>query len=370
MFSPVSFLSRLPSIIRPRPNSTERIKDMSILKLPQELLILIFRYVGGNKLRRIHACGLTIHKRLHDAAKAILYERFILTGEQLLLLAEHGIQHLQMFTRYLEIHFEPAKAEFIDDWDLVVTEWKMDFNPRYDKMVPRLKDLQKRFAQFTCLKALTLRIKRPERPDGLHCDDFMMDWSPVSLLNNLPWHTLKVLELGTYESYVDTSDHFCPLLALRIPSLKSVQMRMRLTCPEVFNFQDTDITRPSIEKMIIHMNLCLGLNPWLYAPEHCTDEYPYLDPEALYCAMHEAALETVQCLPTLKSLVLTSPASDNVTITIWVTEFVHYRERRLPHGQYDGNQDLDWCDKGIPKFPPQEDEGAGDGTDDTNGNGW
>lgn len=83
-----------------------------------------------------------------------------------------------------------------------------------------------------------------------------------------------------------------------------------------------------------------------------------LGPELLYWDIHEAAFDVVQQLPKLRSLILTSPASDDV-IDIWVTEFVDYCERLLPRGQYGGNKALDWCGFGVPGPSLLEGEGTG-----------
>ena len=90
--------------------------------------------------------------------------------------------------------------------------------------------------------------------------DYLLGSSIANVIKALP-PGLKRLTLDTCGSTLRLSEedrapmHFCPLLALRLPELEQVRIRMRHTCPEILSTPDSTSATPSrLRSLIIRLS--------------------------------------------------------------------------------------------------------------------
>lgn len=85
--------------------------------------------------------------------------------------------------------------------------------------------------------------------------NYLSKWSPTRFLN-APWLSkLSELEIDTCGSEFKSGIHVCLQLALKIPHLRCVRLRMLRICPQIFDLQHQDGARSSkIESIIIKVS--------------------------------------------------------------------------------------------------------------------
>lgn len=124
------------------------------------------------------------------------------------------------------------------------------------------------------LTSFTLRAHGqfdPAQPLAPRHHHYLSMWSPARLLDALWASKLLELEIDTCGSELKNEIHVCPQLALKIPSLRSVRLRMHKICPQIFDLQHEEGARSSkIESIIINLSLketdCLSAG----YRSHCT----------------------------------------------------------------------------------------------------
>jgi hypothetical protein len=146
-------------------------------------------------------------------------------------------------------------------------------------------------------------------------DDYLSLWSPTKLVDVFQATTLSHLVIDTCGSEV--KGHICPGIALSIPSLRSVRLRMQRICPRILTFRAAAVTQDGhsntlplskaeqqdpiplakIQSIIINTSLKESDQfSWGYS-QHCTESKRGWD---LFDDMVTAAIETAEQFPSLK----------------------------------------------------------------------
>lgn len=81
-------------------------------------------------------------------------------------------------------------------------------------------------------------------------------WSPARLLDDLWVSKVSEIEIDTSGSEFKNEIHVCPWLALKIPHLRSVRLRMHRIWPQIFETEHKDRGSSSkTENIIINLSL-------------------------------------------------------------------------------------------------------------------
>lgn len=120
---------------------------------------------------------------------------------------------------------------------------------------------------------------------------------------------------GTYGSEMNSAIHICPQLALQIPSLRSVRLRMCRICPQIFEFRQGDSAMPlQIESIIINLSLQDVDRFSAGFSHHCNEPRRAL---SLYSEMIATGTEIAKQTPSLKVFKILChkhPTSDTMTM--------------------------------------------------------
>lgn len=209
---------------------------MPLQNLPLEILVTILRLVGSDSLRKQEACCLLVSKWWYELAESILLEDLALHANQLHGIPSASLTLLKKCLRRLKINLKPVSDQQVDKLDT-------DFNDVLSSILP----------YCTQLKTFTLFANgyfSTERPLESYTD-YLKECSLGHILKVLPFSILSDLTIDTSGSEIQDKEHLCSQIALRIPSLRSLQLRMRCICPHVLEFDKSS----KIESMIINLSL-------------------------------------------------------------------------------------------------------------------
>ncbi|KAJ5715867.1 uncharacterized protein N7483_013048 [Penicillium malachiteum] len=268
---------------------------MPLQNLPVEILDNILRLVGSDSLRKHEACCLPVSKWWYELAEPILLEELVLSAHQLKRIPENTIIKLQKSLRRLQIHIKPLPERQVDE-ELINS---------LNNVLPRLLPKAARLQQFDFIAN---GYFNPDKP-LVSYKNYLGPWPLMNLVDILPFYILSDLTIDTMGSGVKTGEHICPRIASRIPSLRSIKLRMRCICLQVLEFDH----HSKIEKIII--NLSLKENNLLEAgfSHHCTEQIHAYD---LNDAMVAAATNIATKIPSIKMLRImshTHPGFETVT---------------------------------------------------------
>lgn len=227
---------------------------MPLQNLPLEIIYMILRLVGSGSLRKQEACCLLVSKWWYTLVKPILFEDLDLYANRLKRIPQNEITNLGRYLQLLTIHMEPTSDQRANE----------DLNNSFGRLLPHC----------TQMKTFTFSAASYFDPAKLYIPstNYLGLWSPESLLNMLQFSILSDLTIDTCGSDFNTGVHVCPQIALKLPSLRSIRLRMRRICPLVFELKQNS----KIHSVII--NLSLKENDRFHAQftRHCTESYtPY-----------------------------------------------------------------------------------------------
>lgn len=96
----------------------------------------------------------------------------------------------------------------------------------------------------------------PAQPLAAH-HHYLVAWSPVDFLDGHWVSKFTELEIDTCGSGFKSKVHVCPQLALKIPYLRSVRLRIHKICPRIFDAlqQNDGATSSRIESIIVNLSL-------------------------------------------------------------------------------------------------------------------
>ena len=234
---------------------------MSLRDLPTEILLMIVHYVTGtDTTRRLDLQSLAICKRWYYLAESVLLESITIPIHKISRISRTSQQKIALFTRHLSVDM----GEF-DHLPLPTNHQRLrrptlQWKGLPDKqLVSHLDRLRLLLLKCSNLESFALQIGSHFHLDdspGLR-DDILSSSSPSQLLDSLWPSKITRLEIDTggIDLHPET-DHLCPQLALQIPSLRYVRLRLRQICPDVLRLHETNNFGPSrIEELIINLSL-------------------------------------------------------------------------------------------------------------------
>lgn len=252
---------------------------MPLQDLPFEIFDTILRLVGSDSLRKHEACCLLVSKWWYGLAEPILLEDLVLHVDQLGRIPEKALVRLGRSARRLEIDLKPVSDRQIDE--------ELNVNP--DQV---LSHVLPRCVQLRTFSLLAKGYFNPKTPLASYTN-YLGQGGSMNLLEILPFSVLSDLTIDTSGSEIKAREHICPQIAARIPSLRSVRLRMRCICPQVLDFDHNS----KIESIII--NLSLKESCLLAFSRHCTAP---TSAYGLNDAMVAAATNIATSLPSIKML--------------------------------------------------------------------
>lgn len=190
------------------------------------------------------------------------------------------------------------------------------------------------------MKAFSLRARTdfdPHHPlaPAIH---YLESWSPTRLFDTLDLSTISDLVIDTCGSRFQSGVHICPRV-LKIPSLRSIRLRMQHVCPRLLELGSDS----KIESIIINMSLIEPDRFHAGFSRHCTESMSAYD---LYGDMVTAATMVAGSHPGIKMLRIVShkhPSSETVT-----TDCIKGTKMIL------SDESENWSDDGLPD-PEDED---------------
>lgn len=286
---------------------------MPLQNLPVEIIYKILHIVGSHELRKQK----TVCKWWYTLAEPILLETVILTATLLTQMTEQRHAKLRVWVK-----------------SLIVDMCRFEHWPD-EKGNGALDDIL--MLQYCRLSSFSFRahIEHAGVPLAPRIN-YLSKWSPARFLN-APWLSkLSELEIDTCGSEFKNGIHVCPKLALKIPRLQYVRLRMLRICPEIFDLQSQDSARPSKIKSIIIKVSFKEMDRFTAGfSTHCTESK---GGRVLYNDMVRTATEMVkqtQSLKVLNILIHNFPKEMVVKDCIAGTKMLISDER-----------DWDWSDKG------------------------
>lgn len=258
---------------------------MALQDLPVEILCTVIRFVSSKQLRKQEACCLLVCKRWYTLAEPILLEDLVLSARQFTQLPDQVHAKLRTFSRTLTFHVHGP-----NDWP--AEESLEQLNEKFNSCLLRCS----RLVSFTLLVRTQFDPAQPMAPHN----DYLSLWSPARFLDAFGVCKLSELVLDTCGSEFKDGVHVCPQLALKIPTLRTVRLRMRRICPQVLNLQQRDCALPTrIESIIINLSLKEADRFSAGYSRHCTESRRALE---LYDGMVAAAIDTAKQTSSLKVL--------------------------------------------------------------------
>ncbi|SMY24393.1 unnamed protein product [Zymoseptoria tritici ST99CH_1A5] len=113
-------------------------------------------------------------------------------------------------------------------------------------------------------------IKYPQR-------DYLHGFTMSILMGNLPlMQNLDTFTLDTFGTNFTSTAHMCDELALVIPHIKTVRLRMKWICPKIFSLQKPQSKPTKLE----HLTIKLQASAFDHAPgfQSCSVHSSVLDP--------------------------------------------------------------------------------------------
>ncbi|KJX99720.1 hypothetical protein TI39_contig353g00048 [Zymoseptoria brevis] len=252
----------------------------SLMDLPVELLIDILERVGGRELRRgrgaarlslcrtwyavahpVYLSGLgTTDIRLYGHDIDRITGKLGYSGSRLLMHKNtRRVQDGECPSPYLRNYPPP---ELIDDQvalNQASTEW------RNVRLRGSLNKLFSDMHNFETLETLCVEagcetqfqtIRFPQR-DYLHGSTMSILMANLPIMQNLATFTLD-----TFGTNFTSTAHMCDELALVIPHIKTVRLRMKWICPKIFNLQGLQSKPTKLE----HLTIKLQASAFDHAP--------------------------------------------------------------------------------------------------------
>ncbi|KAJ6049542.1 hypothetical protein N7444_006258 [Penicillium canescens] len=226
---------------------------MSMQSLPVEIVYTVLRFVGSDSLRKQEACCLLVSRWWYNLAETILLEDLVLNTNQLLHIPEKTLDKLRILAQWLTVDMKDT----------------LDSHGHEDHF-------------------------NPEEPLAPHTN-YLETWSPTKLLDTLQCSKISELVIDTCGSEVKGGVHICPHLALNISSLRSIRLRMRSICPQVFDLQHDS----KIESILINLSLMEPDRLHAGFSRHCTETNPAYQ---LCEDMVAAATKVAKSQPSMKIL--------------------------------------------------------------------
>ncbi|KAJ5580198.1 uncharacterized protein N7459_006183 [Penicillium hispanicum] len=254
---------------------------MTLQDLPLEILDTILRLVGSGSLRKHEACCLLMSKWWYGLAEPILLEDLTLHADQLSCIPAKALVRLGRSVRRLEIDLTPASDRQVDE------EFNVNLNEVLSRLLPR-------FVQLRTFTLLARGYFNPKTPMAPYTDYLGQEFS-MKFLEILPFSLLSDLTIDTSGSEITAREHLCPQIAAKIPSLRSLRLRMRCICPRVLEFDHNS----KIESIIVNLSLKESYLLNAGFSHHCTEPKSAYD---LNDAMVTAATNTAASLPSVKML--------------------------------------------------------------------
>ncbi|KAJ5529142.1 hypothetical protein N7527_002535 [Penicillium freii] len=255
---------------------------MTLQTLPLEILCMIIRFIGSDHLRKQEACCLLVCKWWYEVAKPLLLEDLKLSATQLVHAPDHVYPKLRAFLRQLIVDVHGPR-----DWPA-------------EQDIAKLNAILTSLVEGNHLASFTLHVRSQfdsENPLAPR-QQYISTWNPTRFLNVLGTSKLSHLVIDTYGSEMSSAIHICPHLALQIPSLRSVRVRMCRICPQILEFPQGDSAIPSqIESLLINLSLQDVDRFSAGFSHHCTEPRRALD---LYNEMITTGTEIANKTPSLK----------------------------------------------------------------------
>lgn len=311
---------------------------------------MIFRFVGAHyPLKNILVC-----KWWYNIAEPIALEDVVLPADALINLPQEAHKKLASYVQRLDIDLYGARDgcakhnQNQSGQTVTGEEWS-------ETLVHRLDNLSELLPRCTRLGSFSLRLKSQFDPSNplLPREHYLSLWSPTKLVDAFQATNLSHLVIDTCGSEI--KGHICPRIALAIPSLRSVRLRMQKVCPRILGIMGAE-DKPSntldqskaeqrdsapvakVERIII--NLCLKEADRFFAEysRHCTKPTRGWD---LYDEMVTAATETAKQFTTLKVMRILCHKHPLLKI---ITKDCIYGSKMVISD--DGDEDWDWGDDG------------------------
>ncbi|KXG47474.1 uncharacterized protein PGRI_013440 [Penicillium griseofulvum] len=274
--------------------------EMTLQTLPLEILCMIIRFIGSDQLRKQEACGLLVCKLWYEVAKPLLLEDLKLSATQLVQVPDNVYPKLKAFLRELTIDVHGP-----EDWPA-----ERDI-AKFNEILTSLVERSNHLASLTLHVRSQFDLDNPLAPR----QQYISTWDPTQFLTVLGTSNLSHLVIDTYGSEMSNAVHICPLLALQMPSLKSVRLRLCRICPQILEFPRGDSAIPSqIESLIINLSLQNVDRFSAGFSHHCTEPRRALD---LYKEMTTTGIEIAKQNPSLKVFKILChrhPYSDTMTM--------------------------------------------------------
>lgn len=293
---------------------------MPLQTLPFEVIYLILEFVGSATFRKQEACCLLVSKWWYNVAEQVLLKEFVLNANQLDKIPEIAFQRLSSHVQRLTVLTTHAADVYRND----------KLNDVLNQFLPRC----------VHLKAFSLRAQSdfdPHHPLA-PAINYLESWSPTRLFDTLDLSTVSDLVIDTCGSRFQSGVHICPRV-LKIPSLRSIRLRMQHVCPREIEL----VSNSNMESIIINISLIEPDRFHAGFSRHCTESMTAYD---LYEEMVVAATKFADSHPDIKTLRILShkhPYSETVT-----TDCIKGTKMIL------SDENENWSDDGLPD-PDDED---------------
>ncbi|KAJ5085022.1 hypothetical protein N7532_009793 [Penicillium argentinense] len=250
---------------------------MPLHSLPVEVLHIILHFVGSESLRKHEACCLLVSKWWCKLAEPVLLKDLVLNANRLRQIPERALERLKLFLQRLTIDMKHSPDWHADD----------GLNDGFIQLLTRC----------VHLTAFILRAPSQFDPDKplAPVTNYLESWSPTSLFDALHLSTISDLVIDTCGSEFQSGVHVCPRIALKIPSLRSIRLRMHNICPRVLELERDS----KIESIIINLSLKEPDRFHAGFSRHCTEVKSAYE---LYDDMVMAASNVARSQPGIKML--------------------------------------------------------------------
>ncbi|KAJ5587860.1 uncharacterized protein N7459_003625 [Penicillium hispanicum] len=283
---------------------------MSLQELPTEILLIILEFVGRCACRTTKARSLTVCKWWHRLAEPIFLEDITVSASRLSKLSSASQTKIRLFTQRLAVNVGDTSPSPVHAKGQHPHGRHLRLKRSQEKrLVLHLERLNLLLRNCSSLESFSLGCF-PDLSDSL-----LGSWSPSRLLDSLWSSKISRLEMDTGGVDFGTeTGHLCPQLALQIPSLRFVRLRMRSICPDILRLQHAGTFGPSrIEELIINLSLA-DLNQYsISLSAHCSGHSPGLDLAEDMIVAGKAAVRDTPSLKTLKIVGYIFPSGQAVT---------------------------------------------------------
>lgn len=233
----------------------------------------------------------------------------------------------------------------------------------------RLNELSTWIRECTRLQSLSLRILHCMSPEEVTFRENLARWEMDPLADALWTPKLSSLKIDTLGAWVIVDERLCPQIARRIPSLRSVWLRLHAFCPEVLCFdeyleQQGSYAPPRIEKIVISLSMVRHDSDIARFNGHCGFES---DDEEILDMWKTQAKETIRKVPGIKELWLLCHEKDaGNSPELFARDFVSNLCREFERDTYDmeGFDPTDRRWRYLDTEVVEEDEETGDFEDD------